>query len=292
MNPYPRQLLKLLVFQMLTLSDLRHITGFIDRKEAVLSLPPELRQQGLTCETFIIDFKSMNENVGKMTSQDFQESFKGLQELGRARLPYPLVYVIVRGVVLETQESMLRTCFYRERDPADGYEVSLDAFPVLLYNPSDKFKHMIVTWDDKLEYMDKATDPYAHPDIQRAAAAYLDARDRIADCILFYGQFLIIMLNTKNVLHADVSRAKSTVASIPTEARRWGKARYTLLHPNPPPDSTVNKGGSHTSPRPHLRRGHFRMVPHGHGRTERRQVWIDPCFVNGVPDEPRETYVF
>ena len=39
--------------------------------------------------------------------------------------------------------------------------------------------------------------------------------------------------------------------------------------------------GTHNSPRPHWRRGHWRMQPHGEGRLLRRQVFIAPIFVCG-----------
>lgn len=42
-------------------------------------------------------------------------------------------------------------------------------------------------------------------------------------------------------------------------------------------------GGHHASPRGHWRRGHYRAVPCGPGRTQRRTVWIEPVFVS--PEE-------
>ena len=38
--------------------------------------------------------------------------------------------------------------------------------------------------------------------------------------------------------------------------------------------------GTHASPRPHWRRGHFRRVPCGHGRAERKLVFIKPTLVS------------
>jgi hypothetical protein len=38
-------------------------------------------------------------------------------------------------------------------------------------------------------------------------------------------------------------------------------------------------GGSHASPRPHWRRGHFRRQAVGAGRTERKIIWIEPILI-------------
>ena len=43
--------------------------------------------------------------------------------------------------------------------------------------------------------------------------------------------------------------------------------------------------GTHNSPRPHWRRGHWRMQPVGEGRLARRQVFIAPVFVCGDNDQ-------
>ena len=39
--------------------------------------------------------------------------------------------------------------------------------------------------------------------------------------------------------------------------------------------------GSHTSPQAHWRRGHWRRVSSGVGRTKREWRWFEPTFVNG-----------
>lgn len=46
-----------------------------------------------------------------------------------------------------------------------------------------------------------------------------------------------------------------------------------------PERSSTPRGGSHSSPRPHWRRGHWRSQPIGTGRKERRVVWIKPTMV-------------
>lgn len=46
--------------------------------------------------------------------------------------------------------------------------------------------------------------------------------------------------------------------------------------------------GSSTSKRPHWRRGHWRHVVHGSGRTGRRLQWIRPVFVNAAAGQLQE----
>lgn len=38
--------------------------------------------------------------------------------------------------------------------------------------------------------------------------------------------------------------------------------------------------GSHASPEAHWRRGHWRQQVHGHGRSDRKLIWIEPTLVN------------
>jgi len=54
---------------------------------------------------------------------------------------------------------------------------------------------------------------------------------------------------------------------------------YNILKITPPNDNTTRNhlGGTHASPREHLRRGHFRMVPTKTGRIRR---WVEPTVVN------------
>lgn len=46
-------------------------------------------------------------------------------------------------------------------------------------------------------------------------------------------------------------------------------------------------GGTHASPRMHWRLGHWRKQPHGPGRTQRRDTWIEGVLVCGL-DEKKE----
>jgi hypothetical protein len=44
--------------------------------------------------------------------------------------------------------------------------------------------------------------------------------------------------------------------------------------------SSESSTGTHSSPRTHWRRGHWRRVAVGQGRTERKVIWIQPVLVN------------
>jgi hypothetical protein len=45
----------------------------------------------------------------------------------------------------------------------------------------------------------------------------------------------------------------------------------------------------HGSPRPHLRRGHIRQQAHGPQHSERKQIFVDPMWINYVPLEDETT---
>jgi hypothetical protein len=57
---------------------------------------------------------------------------------------------------------------------------------------------------------------------------------------------------------------------------RWVGKRYATsrLH-----------GGTHASPRTHWRCGHFRGVRFGEGRSEIKQMWIEPVLVNAIKND-------
>jgi hypothetical protein len=45
----------------------------------------------------------------------------------------------------------------------------------------------------------------------------------------------------------------------------------------------------HTSLRPHLRRGHIRQQPHRPHNSERKQIFINPVWINHVPLDDEAT---
>ncbi|MCC5640637.1 hypothetical protein LC593_33360 [Nostoc sp. CHAB 5844] len=45
------------------------------------------------------------------------------------------------------------------------------------------------------------------------------------------------------------------------------------------PKTRVDRGGTHASPSPHWRRGHWRRSAVGEGRAERKWNWIKPVLV-------------
>jgi hypothetical protein len=52
--------------------------------------------------------------------------------------------------------------------------------------------------------------------------------------------------------------------------------------------SRAEPDGTHASPRMHWRRGHWRHQPCGPNRSERKDIWIEPCLVS-APEEGSET---
>ena len=47
-------------------------------------------------------------------------------------------------------------------------------------------------------------------------------------------------------------------------------------------EEAQNRGGTHTSPRVHWRRGFLRNQPYGQGRQQRKIVWVEPVLVMGT----------
>lgn len=268
---------------MITLSELAKLNGFVSRSEAVMAIEPEFRAEALKCETFILDFADMDETIGNMKCGELDATWKDLEKLGRVRLPYHIIQIMTRMVNDEFPQGYVRTAFYHQMD-----DTNINISPVLYTAEGGKIVN-VITWEEK-ERIKKGARDSDHPHLKRAAAQYAEAIDKVAGNYVFFMQVLMVMLNTVNIEHHDVSRNKSTISGVTSEKKRWGRGRYTYICP---PDFGQGNGEhrKHDSPRPHLRRGHFKMVRCGAGRVDRRQVWIEPCFVMGTPDAPREAYV-
>lgn len=71
-------------------------------------------------------------------------------------------------------------------------------------------------------------------------------------------------------------KAKSGGKKSPDDlwAPKWVGRNYR--RPRPPMDAEV---GSHASPRPHMRRGHWRRQRYGEGRADSKLVWIELTYV-------------
>ena len=96
---------------------------------------------------------------------------------------------------------------------------------------------------------------------------------------------LIVMLSTRNAVKEHYNPPKAQRGNT-SAARKRGSGGYTIVRP-PRADEMPNyvAGGSHASPRPHLRRGHVRHFEDG------STTWVSPCFVNGEPIEARKAYI-
>lgn len=111
-------------------------------------------------------------------------------------------------------------------------------------------------------------------------AAFVARLTNIAASLL-----LLMAARPEMVESADevVKRIKAKPGSVKTAddlwAPRWVGRNYR--RPRPPADS---EAGNHASPRPHMRRGHWRRQRHGEGRAETRLVWIELTYV--LADRP------
>lgn len=79
------------------------------------------------------------------------------------------------------------------------------------------------------------------------------------------------------VVKGDGNREKR----LPTRIRAWDVGyRYMQEKRNQPPSELSSEiSGTHVSPRPHMRRGHWHTYRVGPGRTERKVVWVSECAV-------------
>lgn len=101
---------------------------------------------------------------------------------------------------------------------------------------------------------------------------------RKQDARKFFFDGLVVLLASKGL--SKISR-KSGLAKLGI-GKKTGEYITTLrLEQNLSSHETVRPG--HPI-RPHLRRGHIRMQPHGPGNSLRKAMWIEPCFVNADAD--------
>lgn len=95
---------------------------------------------------------------------------------------------------------------------------------------------------------------------------------------------LIVMLNTRNIVKERHEPPKAQRMKGKSASKR-GSGGYTVIRPPRADEMPGYDTGTHASPRPHLRRGHVRHLQNG-GKT-----WVQPCFVNGEPEERRIAYL-
>lgn len=102
---------------------------------------------------------------------------------------------------------------------------------------------------------------------------------------------LFVVLAAKNV-------KKSTIEfKQPNENSRKKPKKYkyiTTINIGQITENYQSKGGSHSSPKPHLRRGHIRTQHFGVGNKEVKKIFIQPVFVNadeGWIADQRKAYV-
>lgn len=216
-------------------------------------IEPELRNRFMKAETFVIDASSY---VCDEKANDILATYKDMEELGINKPPYNdlIVYLVV--------------------DNKDNPGIFFRGI-FLMVNPK---------WPDIAEN-EKALDFVLlapHETEERYKELLLDEQEcrNEADTAI---TVLIVLLATRGIIterktsHTITSRTKS------------GTGGITYL--SAPQYISDSNGHSGISCRPHLRRGHIRRQHYGIGNTLEKKIWVEPCFVNGEPEQAREAYV-
>lgn len=218
---------------------------------------------------------------------DFNEveaTYKDMEELGIAKLPYSLTDVeITAGLTKEEAERIrneahepgksiahftkpqgnefdcqIRFCFMNDAYYLTEAKVSL---------PRLKFDFVPINSRSTIE----------------ASCCTMNTADRVR-------KLLIVLLATKNIVKTR-TKDKLLALGIGKHKRENFRAIYTTTLSLPPEfvathQSREKPAAPGVSPRPHLRRGHKRDQRHGPKNQFIKVIWIEPCFVNAD-----ETYI-
>ena len=90
--------------------------------------------------------------------------------------------------------------------------------------------------------------------------------------------------NKPQVVLIPTGRGKN----IPVQIRTWDVGtRYIIEKPRQEPsDIIIKSDGSHSSPRPHVRRGHWHTYRVGKGRTKTIVRWLAPMYIGNPENNP------
>jgi hypothetical protein len=110
-----------------------------------------------------------------------------------------------------------------------------------------------------------------------AGDSMMDARDSrfVAEAAHYLFGTLLLMLNKPEFVEPGVSRRKMTRNGVPIWSPNIIGRHYRLKR-----EGMGVGDGTHASPRAHWRRGHWRDQVHGPKLSLRKQMWIEPVFVN------------
>jgi hypothetical protein len=183
------------------------------------------------------------------------------------RLPFPFIaleYEYPQGVNVRPGEhiALKRIVFARERDD------SIAIMPAFFANERGVWSILPEVYLPKAEYLERGTrnaDGWVAPMLFRA-----DARVPDSD----YADEVVALLSFLNATQCSNVRMDHRITSArrPEQAHKFDSYRVLTIEA-PAQDGGDEAGGSHRSPREHLRRGHVRRLSDG------RRLWINATVV-------------
>lgn len=197
------------------------------------------------------------------------------------------------------------------------FVVAMNRYPHTKYGKGDWFAPYMASiintrWDGEIQYMDGTGTPYVNTDpdkimvkshvmfalpmyaekvckngIQQgiSAKAFIDEVTHAMSYAITSVMEFCEATSCSNVLIDTVHQVDSKTANSRAKKGKLPLYEYKTLYLDLPNESTKStpQGGTHSSPRQHLRRGHVRRLASG------KKIWVQPCVVgaasNGVIDK-------
>jgi hypothetical protein len=199
------------------------------------------------------------------------DTLNALASMDLLHLPYN--QVAIRFPVLIENEIAMVTCTVAEPLELGRFQVLTRTGVLRSHNdfPLPTFINPIVIERPREPVLIANFDDYAE-----------EMRMRMLEpCVLAAG-YLVLSLATKNVVKRDrlENAQKKSLRGLTAGPGRTTYVSRTVLEL---PAVLPSEGGTHASPRPHMRRGHIHTVRFGRGRSESRKQWFPPVFVNADP---------
>lgn len=212
----------------------------------------DLYQDYLMAEQFVLDMRNMSadDNLSVI------ETYKDLQEIKLDKLPY-------ENIVVHAFESF-------------GKDMNWIDIP--------KYDGIVTVFYHKNKVFMLFEDPKALIQAVELTTSDPEAKKEFDGIVKLIKIKLIVMLATKNIIK-EYHEARKNPYRLTGEPHKRGSGGYTIIRP---PEAYEIEGGTHASPRPHLRRGHIRKL---HPEDKTQWIWVSPCFVNGAPTEQRISYL-
>ena len=214
----------------------------------------------LLAEQFVLDLR----NITSDDAFELDKTYDDLEAMGLAKLPYDKVVVHTlsktenkKDPKLEGNYSEAILSWFLYPDPDDENKARSNC----LFSSKEQLINTLKEFNDDESF-----------------------RTNTRNYLRTVKRSLITMLATKNAIK-ERHDAKQSQQAVDGKPHKKGSGGYTIIRP---PESHEVEGGTHGSPRPHLRRGHIRKL---HPEDKTRWVWVSPCFVNGEPEVARKAYL-